>query len=226
MTLKQKPAERKPSIRLDPEDFPKLTRSDFEKARELFRKYDSNNTGNLKRNELFDLLRDVEDYMTDNTKKKVNDELERQGVRYIDLGVTLQIMNDIKEWEEDDDGDLNDDYVNAFVAMGGNPDRSGIVRKDTIINLIKNEFELTFDIEELFEKSSLHTDELDFQAFCTLFEGNADDEKSISRANSLLSILSDKQRKKNSNADAFTVRYRDFEKFLIKEKEKGKWFLF
>lgn len=57
MTLKQKPGDRKPSIRLDPEDFPKLSRSDFEKARELFRKYDTNNTGNLKRNELFDLLK-------------------------------------------------------------------------------------------------------------------------------------------------------------------------
>ena len=136
------------------------------------------------------------------------------------------MINDVKEWEEDDDGDLNDDYVNAFVAMGGSADRSGIVRKETIINLIKNEFELTFDIEELFEKSSLHTDELDFQAFCTLFEGNADDEKSISRANSLLSLMSDKGKKKSGNSDNFTVRYRDFEKFLIKEKEKGKWFLF
>ena len=80
--------------------------------------------------------------------------------------------------------------MNAFVAMGGNADRSGIVRKDTIVNLIKNEFELTFDIEELFEKSSVHADDLDFQAFCTLFEGNGDDDKSVSRANSLLSVRS------------------------------------
>lgn len=72
--------------------------------------------------------------------------------------------------------------------MGGNADRSGIVRKDTIINLIKNEFELTFDIEELFEKSSVHADDLDFQAFCALFEGSGDDDKSVSRANSLLSV--------------------------------------
>jgi len=79
--------------------------------------------------------------------------------------------------------------VNAFVAMGGSPDRSGIVRKETIINLIKNEFELTFDIEELFEKSNLHTDDLDFQAFCTLFEGSGDDDKSVSRAGSLLSVI-------------------------------------
>jgi len=38
--------------------------------------------------------------------------------------------------------------------------------------------------------------------------------------------MSDRGKKRNSTNDAFTVRYRDFEKFLIKEKEKGKWFLF
>lgn len=59
---------------------------------------------------LFEHFQDLGNYMTDNIKKKITEELERQGVRYIDLGVTLQIMNDVKEWEEDDDGDLNDDY--------------------------------------------------------------------------------------------------------------------
>lgn len=217
--------ERKGSIRLDPDDYPRLSRNEFEKVRDLFRRYDTHNSGSIKKNDLFDLFKDMDNYLHDHLKKRISDELEKQGVRNIDLSVALQMVNDVKEWEEDED-DLNDDYVNAFVAMGGSPDRTGIVKKETIINLIKNEFELTFDIEELFEKSNLHTDDLDFQAFCTLFEGNPDDEKSISRANSLLSLMSDRGRKKNTNSDNFTVRYRDFEKFLIKEKEKGKWFLF
>lgn len=42
--------------------------------------------------------------------------------------------------------------VDAFVAMGGNPDRTGYVQRDTIINIIKNEFELTFDIEDFLEE--------------------------------------------------------------------------
>lgn len=221
---KQRNAERKGSIRFDADEYPNITRSEFEKVKELFRRHDTNNSGNISKSELLDLLKDMGNYMHEQIKKRIGDELENKGVRYIDLGVALQMVNDVKDWEEEDE-DLNDDYVNAFVAMGGNPDRSGIVRKDTIINLIKNEFELTFDIEELFEKSSVTADELDFQAFCSLFEGNGDDEKSISRANSLLSLMSDRGRKKTSNADGFTVRYRDFEKFLIKEKEKGKWFL-
>jgi hypothetical protein len=37
--------------------------------------------------------------------------------------------------------------VDAFVAMGGNADRSGYVSKETIINIIKNEFELSYNME-------------------------------------------------------------------------------
>jgi hypothetical protein len=42
--------------------------------------------------------------------------------------------------------------VDAFVAMGGNPDRSGYVQKKTIIDIIQHEFELTFNIEEFLEE--------------------------------------------------------------------------
>ena len=49
-------------------------------------------------------------YMHDSIKKRIGEELEKQGVRYIDLSVTLQMVNSVKEWEEDDDADLNDDY--------------------------------------------------------------------------------------------------------------------
>ena len=48
--------------------------------------------------------------MHDSIKKRIGEELEKQGVRYIDLNVTLQMVNAVKEWEEDDDADLNDDY--------------------------------------------------------------------------------------------------------------------
>jgi hypothetical protein len=36
--------------------------------------------------------------------------------------------------------------VDAFVALGGNVDKSGAVSKTTLIETIKREFELSFDI--------------------------------------------------------------------------------
>jgi len=72
--------------------------------------------------------------------------------------------------------------------MGGNPDRSGRVRKETIIDVIKTEFDLSFDIEEFLEKVGATQDELDFHAFCLLFEGGNDDARSLSRRDSFVSV--------------------------------------
>ena len=77
--------------------------------------------------------------------------------------------------------------VNAFVSMGGNNDRSGFVKKDTIIDIVKNVFELSIDMEDFLEKVGALQEELDFQSFCLLFEGG-EDTKSLSRASSLLSV--------------------------------------
>ena len=42
--------------------------------------------------------------------------------------------------------------VDAFVACGGNPDKSGHVAKDTLIHIIKESFGLTIDIESLIKQ--------------------------------------------------------------------------
>jgi hypothetical protein len=36
--------------------------------------------------------------------------------------------------------------VDAFVALGGRTDRSGVVNKKTLIDTIKQEFELSLDL--------------------------------------------------------------------------------
>lgn len=36
--------------------------------------------------------------------------------------------------------------------MGGNADRSGYIQKETIVDIIQHEFELTFDIEYFLEE--------------------------------------------------------------------------
>lgn len=69
--------------------------------------------------------------------------------------------------------------VDAFIAMGGNQDRTGHVLKDTIVDTIQNIFQLTFDIEGFMEKNDLQTNSLDFQQFCQLFDQQQDETKSI-----------------------------------------------
>ena len=42
-----------------------------------------------------------------------------------------------------------EDTLDAYVALGGNPDRSGHIDAHQLINIIKNQFEMTIDIEKL-----------------------------------------------------------------------------
>lgn len=59
--------------------------------------------------------------------------------------------------------------VNAFVALGGNPDRSGCVHKSVLVNIVKKQFELTFNIEEFLDTTTEGTD-LDYNTFSKIFQ--------------------------------------------------------
>ena len=65
--------------------------------------------------------------------------------------------------------------VDAFVALGGNYDRSGCVLKSRIIEVIE-EFELTIEIEDYFYACGIEEDELSFEEFCRLFESPGQEE--------------------------------------------------
>ena len=61
---------------------------------------------------------------------------------------------------------LSYNAVDAFVACGGNADKSGHVKKDTLIKIVKQDFGLTIDIEELIEKIDIdHSGEIEFEEF-------------------------------------------------------------
>lgn len=77
--------------------------------------------------------------------------------------------------------------VDAFVALGGNTDLSGHVKKDTILEIMSNEFELVFDMDDLLERIEVSSDELDFSSFKRLFKVS-DDPRSLSKASSVLSV--------------------------------------
>lgn len=50
---------------------------------------------------------------------------------------------------EDEKGSSEQELLEAFVAMGGESDGGGCVDADKLISTIKQEFEMTIDIEAL-----------------------------------------------------------------------------
>ena len=56
------------------------------------------------------------------------------------------------------------------MSLGGQPDKEGFVSKDTLIQIIKEEFELTIDMEEFLRKVGGESEEINYYHFCVLLD--------------------------------------------------------
>jgi calmodulin len=82
----------------------------------------------------------------------------------IDFGEFLKVVETQKKRAENPDDE--NDMIDAYVACGGQPDKSGHVKRDTLVKIIKHDFGLTIDIEDLINK--IDTDgsgEIEFDEF-------------------------------------------------------------
>ena len=84
---------------------------------------------------------------------------------------------------EDERGSSEEDLLDAFVAMGGQPDGEGSIDADKLISTIKKEFEMTIDIEKLIAEVDSDTSGLiEFDEFKELLQSagvggpNSDDD--------------------------------------------------
>jgi len=74
--------------------------------------------------------------------------LNERGATRIDVPCLLQVLTQLKEIElMSEQENESDDYLDAFVALGGEPTKEGAISKGTLIDIIKVEFELTIDME-------------------------------------------------------------------------------
>lgn len=73
--------------------------------------------------------------------------LESKSVVKLDAAGLLSCIKWYKEYQlaNDYEGDA-DEYLDAFVALGGENDKTGTIHKNTLIEIIKIEFELTIDM--------------------------------------------------------------------------------
>ena len=83
----------------------------------------------------------------------------------------------IQEKQDASAGTSVEDLLDAYAAMGGDPDGGGCVNADKLIATIKDEFEMTIDIEKLIEEIDEDgSGEIEFDEFQALLAGNAEDD--------------------------------------------------
>ena len=64
--------------------------------------------------------------------------------------------------------DETEEWQNAFVAMGA-VGMEGVVSKDALKKVVKSDWGLTIDLEELFEQRAPGQEELEFKKFTSVF---------------------------------------------------------
>ena len=68
--------------------------------------------------------------------------------------------------------DNEEDTVDAYVSLGGQADKGGIVDANKLIDIIKKKFEMTIDIEQLIaEIDKDGSGEIDYDEFKILLNG-------------------------------------------------------
>ena len=86
-----------------------------------------------------------------------------------------QFKSMVLEKRENERGTSDADLLDAFVAMGGEEDGGGCVDADKLIATIKEEFEMTIDIEALInEVDEDGSGEIEFDEFKELLQAGGD----------------------------------------------------
>ena len=88
-----------------------------------------------------------------------------------------QFKNIIMEKRENERGSSEQDLLDAFVAMGGQSDGDGAIDATKLIKTIKEEFEMTIDIEKLIQEIDEDgSGQIEFGEFTQLLQGGGDEE--------------------------------------------------
>lgn len=93
------------------------------------------------------------------------------------------------------------------MALGGSPTKEGCISKNTLISIIKVEFELTIDMEDYLRKIGGDTDLINYYQFCILLDAGTSGNPS--RVSSYLS------QNKGSSFMRFSYFVNNFDKLML-----------
>jgi calmodulin len=144
-----------------------LSQEEIDGCRDAFLAFDKDRSGTIDVGELRQVLEAMGQHPTEEELFQMISEVDENSSGCIDFAEFLKVIENQKERAENCDDES--DMIDAFVACGGQQDKSGNVRRETLVKIIKHDFGLPIDIEELISK--VDTDgsgEIEFDEFKTL----------------------------------------------------------
>mmetsp|Transcript_6711 Transcript_6711/g.8334 ORF Transcript_6711/g.8334 Transcript_6711/m.8334 type:complete len:150 (-) Transcript_6711:410-859(-) len=141
-----------------------LTQEEIDGCREAFLAFDKDRSGTIDVWELRQVLEAMGQVPTEEELFQMISEVDDNMSGSIDFGEFLKVVESQKRRAENFDDE--NDMIDAFVACGGKADKTGHVKRETLVKIIKKDFGLRIDIEELINK--IDTDgsgEIEFEEF-------------------------------------------------------------
>eukprot|EP00826_Nyctotherus_ovalis_P047345 TRINITY_DN5436_c0_g1_i6.p1 TRINITY_DN5436_c0_g1~~TRINITY_DN5436_c0_g1_i6.p1 ORF type:complete len:241 (+),score=63.86 TRINITY_DN5436_c0_g1_i6:95-817(+) len=86
----------------------------------------------------------------------------------IDFEIFYELSQMIRDGESSAANNEELDYVDAFVALGGDPNKHGTISREKLVSVLLNDFELTLDMDKYMEVLGEGVTEIDYDQFCIL----------------------------------------------------------
>ena len=127
-----------------------IEEGEMERLREFFESVDRKKLGYVKVEEAMHLFKRIKnDYnFSEEEMFELLDKSSVEKTRMMTFENIIQVVEHIRKIQNKEN-DL--DTIDAYVAVGGDEDKGGCVDAGTLIKIIKEDFEMTIDIEKLIQ---------------------------------------------------------------------------
>eukprot|EP00927_Polykrikos_kofoidii_P044733 TRINITY_DN3861_c0_g1_i1.p2 TRINITY_DN3861_c0_g1~~TRINITY_DN3861_c0_g1_i1.p2 ORF type:complete len:149 (+),score=56.69 TRINITY_DN3861_c0_g1_i1:77-523(+) len=140
----------------------------IQKCREAFNTFDQDGSGTIDTQEMKLLLEAIGEAPTEEELFRFMTDVDEDGTGEIEFAEFLQAFEKQRGGAQIVEDEL--DTIDAFVALGGNADKSGFVDTERLIHVVMVEFGMTIKIERLIEELDKDRDKkLNYQEFASLF---------------------------------------------------------
>ncbi|CAM9595282.1 unnamed protein product [Ectocarpus sp. 8 AP-2014] len=144
-----------------------LTQEEIDGCRDAFLAFDKDRSGNIDVWELRQVLEAMGQKPTEEELFQMISEVDDNMSGSIDFPEFLKVIENQKTRAQNFDDET--DMIDAFVACGGRMDKTGHVKRGALVKIIKVDFGLTINIEDLINKIDADgSGEIEFPEFKAL----------------------------------------------------------
>jgi len=140
----------------------------IQKCREAFNTFDADGSGTIDTQEMKLLLEAIGESPTEEELFRFMADVDEDGTGEIEFAEFLRAFE--KQRGGQDEIENEEDTIDAFIALGGEPDKSGFIDIKKLVKVVKEEFCMTIKIERLVEELDTDKDgQLNYREFSALF---------------------------------------------------------